>query len=809
MQKLIQRGASAASWERPEGMSALVHGLLQQRGVTSAQEAEDFLHPRAEHLHDPYLLSGMSAAVERILRARANAECVCVFGDYDVDGVSASSILTLYFKALEMDVKTYIPSRHEEGYGLNERAIVEIAKDASLLVTVDCGISCSTEVRLAQELGMDVIVTDHHRPGDRLPDCITVNPLLENYPFPYLCGAGVALKLVMALGAAIEREEGEIVTPAGWSAAGEYVDLAALATVADLVSLTGENRVIVSLGLERINENPRLGVKALIHASGMEGKTISAGNIGFQLAPRLNASGRLGDAMRAMELLTAEDEFTAETIAAQLEDENTERKSCEQKIVDEALEKMAQYDLLDHRIIVIKGEGWNSGVIGLAASRLATKYFYPVVLLAEKDGVCTGSCRSIPGVDIFAALSSCADLFVKFGGHRQAAGLTIESDKVEEMLLRLDDYLMENVHPDEYIPQMEYDLELDLGEVTLDAVRQMELLQPTGFGNPSPVLLSRVSVESARAVGKEGAHLQMRLSDGANELSAICFGEGARAGELAGEVRHMLYAPQINVWRDRVNVQCEVKNVLENDSDAVFARFGEKYSRYLRTYLTEMLYNIELHSPTVSFGAVPTVNRSLLSEWLSESPQGTVIAVASREGARSLRSFLKAEKSEQCAEVHIGRWSSDKRAFNSVSLCPVGKAEVRFERVVLWDAPECAFSHLPQGEVYRMDERVEGDWMGQMPDVKRLREIFVSLRSLTRSGTMVRMSGADIDNEAARASKGNWIEAAMALAVLRSMELIGKERERLYMLPVKKADPTDNILWKRLNIICGRIDGGV
>jgi len=804
MQRLIQRGGASAQWVRPEGMSALVHGLLMQRGVQSAQEAEAFLHPEAVHLHDPYLLPGMEAAVRRILRARDNGERVCVFGDYDVDGVSASSLLSMYLRSLDISVRTYIPSRHEEGYGLNARAVTDIASEASLLVTVDCGISCSEEVRLAQSLGMDVIVTDHHRPGDRLPECITINPLLGEYPFPFLCGAGVALKLVMALGAALEREAGDASVPAGWGAAQEYVDLAALATVADLVSLTGENRVIVSLGLKRINENPRLGVRALIRAAGLEGKSISAGSVGFQLAPRLNASGRLGDAGRAMELLTAQDEFTAETIAHQLEDENTARRACEQKIVDEALSQMDSYDLLDHRIIVLKGTGWNSGVIGLAASRLVSKYAYPVVLLAEKDGVCTGSCRSIPGVDIFAALSSCADLFVKFGGHRQAAGLTIESDKVEELILRLDDYLLENVHPDEYIPGIEYDLQQELSEVTSEAVGQMELLQPTGFGNPSPVLLSRVSVESARAVGREGTHLQMKLSDGQTGLSAICFGEGARAGELAGEERDMLYAPQFNIWRDRISVQCDVKNILENSAQAVFTRFDEKYSRYLRTYLTEILYNIELNSRT---GSSERIGRDILKEWLLSAPQGTAIVVSCREGARSLRAFLREENLERRVDVHIGRWSADRRAFNSVFLCPTGEANVRYERVVLWDAPQEAFGHLPQGELYGMCEYPSGDWMDVLPDVKRLREIFVAVRGLTRLGTVIRMSGTDIDNEAARAAGGNWIEAAAALAVLRSMQLIGPERERLYMLPVRKADPSGDPLWRRLEHIRSRNTG--
>ena len=795
MQRLIQRGGVTAPWACPKGMPALIHGLLMQRGISSSAEAEAFLHPEAGQLHDPMLLSGMTEAVERILRARENHEDVCVFGDYDVDGVSASSLLSLYLKEIGFHVSVYIPSRHEEGYGLNERAVIEIARDASLLITVDCGISCSHEVRVAQELGMDVIVTDHHRPGDKIPECTVINPLLAGYPFPSLCGAGVAFKLILALSAAIEAEAGAVSSPPGWSMAGKYVDLAALATVADIVPLTSENRVIVSLGLQKINAEPRPGVKALIHAAGLDGKAISAGNIGFQLAPRLNASGRLGDARRAMMLLTAQNETEAAPIAAELESENTARRACEQQIVDEALEKMKSYDLLAHRIIVLVGEGWNSGVIGLAASRLVTKYFYPVVLLAEKDGVCVGSCRSIPGVDIFAALSSCADLMTRFGGHRQAAGLTIDRDRVETLLARLDEYIEANVDREEYVPQMEYDLMLPLSEVTEEAVRQMELLQPSGFGNPSPVLLSEVTVDSARAVGKEGAHLQMRLSDGLCELPAICFGEGARAGELAGETTRMLHAPGLNVWRDRVSVQCEVKNVLESGANMVFERFIEKYTRYLRTYLTEVLYNIVLYSPDCT---LTEIDRMQVGKWLAESPQGTAIAVSSREGAEDLRDFLYKEGLQNRLDVKIGRWSEDIRAFNAAFLCPAGEANVRYERVILWDAPAEAFNALPKGKLYRLNEGIFGEWMKELPSVDRLREVFVAARKLTKAGEILRVAAADIDNEVARAAGGGWVEAMASLAALRSMELIGAEKERLYLLPFHKIDPMNDRTYQRI-----------
>lgn len=785
MHRLIQRGSVGSTWERPEGMPELIYGLLLQRGIASEEQAQRFLHPDETHLRDPYMMKGMSEAVERICEARRDAEAVCVFGDYDVDGVSASALLTTFLKKdMGMSVEVYIPSRHEEGYGLNQAAIIEIAKRATLLITVDCGISCDAEVKLAQSLGMDVIVTDHHRPGDKIPACTVIDPLLGGYPFGGLCGAGVAFKLVMALSMRLEEESGVFGEPRGWARAQHYVDLAALATVADIVPLQDENRVIVSLGLKKINTEPRLGIRALIHSAAMDGRIISAGNIGFQLAPRLNAGGRLGDARRAMRLLISENEEEAADIANELEAENTSRRDCEQKIVDEALALMEDYDLLTHRIIVLMGSDWNSGVIGLAASRLVTKYHYPVILLSEKNGVCTGSCRSIPGVDIFAALTCCSDLFVKYGGHRQAAGLTIEKDKVDEMVARLDEYISENVAAQEYVPEMEYDIELPLSAVTEEAVRQMELLQPTGFGNPSPVLLSEVQIDSARAVGKTGAHLQMHISDEHGELSAICFGEGARAGELTGQTRKMLYAPQLNVWRERISVQCEIKSVLESDAGSVFDAFEKKYTRFLRASLTEMLYNFKHLTEKPQ-----NISISQVAQQLRESAQGTAIVVSGREGACHLRAFLERESLLERVEVHLGRWSEDPRVFNSVFLSPSGEAPVRYERVILWDAPPQVFAHLPQGKLYVPEEQVCSEWMRHLPDVKRLREIFVAAKQLTKSGSLLRMTAADVENEVARAAHGHWLEAAAALAALRSMKLLSQERQRLEMMPPRKSDP--------------------
>ena len=770
MHRLVQRGAEGARWECPADMPELIYLLLTRRGVESSEAARAFLYPDAADLHDPMLLSGMAEAIARIRRAQDAGETVCVYGDYDVDGVCATSILTLYFRALGLSCVHYLPARHAEGYGLNDAAIEKIAQSATLLVTVDCGISCAHEVETAKALGLDVIVTDHHRPGDILPDCTVINPLLNDYPFPYLCGAGVAFKLVAALG--------------GLEEALSYVDLAALATVADLVTLTDENRVIVSLGLQRINREPRLGLRMMIERAALTGRDLSAGSIGFQIAPRINASGRLGDARRAFTLLTTSDELEAAALADELEAENTRRRDEEKRVVAECEAMMAHYSLLDHKIIVLCGSGWNSGVIGLAASRLVTEYHYPVILLAENDGVCVGSCRSIPAVDMFKTLSSCADLMTRFGGHRQAAGLAMPRENLETFIARLDEYLAENTQPDDYIPELEYDLSVPLDRISEDAVRLMERLQPTGWGNPAPVFLTRALIDSAKTVGRDGAHLQVQLEQNGARLQGVCFGQGALAGEIAGSERELLYAPSINEWQGRVSVQCEIKTILSEPPEKVFARFAGKYTRYLRTYLTDILYNIDLNQSA------------------REAPQGTVIAAATLEGAQSLLAFLRAYELTGRVNACCGIWPGDPTAQNAICLCPVGKPAA-CRRVVLWDAPAEAFGALPEGALYAAGRRSSGSWMDALYDVSQLRALYIAARNWG-DRPIIRMTLADIERETAR--NGRLPEDAgltAGLAVLHDMRLIEIDvsKASLRLLPMRKSNPEDSALYQRLKRI--------
>ena len=523
--------------------------LLLDRGVDTREKIDKYLHPKMDDLYDPMLMQDMDKAVAVVRDAVAKGEEIVVFGDYDVDGVTATAILLTYLRKQGAKVGYYIPDRHGEGYGLNIAAVEQIASHAKLLITVDCGITCPNEVARAIELGMRVIVTDHHQLGPELPVCSAVlNPLLGSYPFRRLCGAGVAFKLVQALG--------------GMEAIESLWELAALATIADIVPLLDENRVIVSFGLKAMASSQRPGLLALMESAGVDPKNVSASDVAFRMAPRINAGGRLALASRGVELLTTRRLDAAREIAAELDQDNTKRREIEMEIFQQADEKTRnEIDFLTERAIVVSGEGWNPGVIGLAASRLVEKYKWPTILLAQDGDVCVGSARSIPGVDIHQAMATCRDLFVRFGGHAQAAGLTIEKKNVAEFKRRLTEAILSQCEKEAFIPTEEYDLELELSDMTEELVSAFSSMQPTGFGNSAPVFCVRgVHTTDVRAIGKESAHLRMRLSSGSDMRNAIGFRMGDKVRSMP-EVIEAVVGLSINVWQDRRSVQCELRQI--------------------------------------------------------------------------------------------------------------------------------------------------------------------------------------------------------------------------------------------------------
>ena len=564
------------SKEKPEaaaalaeaGYPALLASVLAMRGVSDAASAEAFLSPTLDQMHDPFAMAGMERAVAAIRAAVAAKRRIVVFGDYDVDGVTATSVMLSHLRDMGADAGYYLPNRHGEGYGLSEKAVRSLSSAYSMMITVDCGITSIKETALAKELGMEMIVTDHHEPLDTLPDCVCVNPKL-GYPFPDLCGAGVAGKLVEALG--------------GRAALAKVIDLVGMGTIADIVPLLDENRVLAAEGLRMVNESMRPGISALAEVSGLLGKTLTSGHISFSIAPRINAGGRIGHSGKSVDMMLATDRAAALETARELDDLNRERQRQEQEILAEAVAQAEQEDLRSVRALVLCGDSWNPGVIGIVASRIVEKYHRPAFVLAREGDCFVGSGRSVPGVHLFQALNALPEgFFARYGGHEMAAGLTIRAERVGEFRRAIQQQL-ESLEPELFLHTAVYDIDASLSDIGLSLVRSLERLSPTGQANPMPILLMRdLEASCARLIGAEGAHLRFLLSDGkGNSMHATAFRCGGRVEDAQGPV-DALVVPEIDTYSGTEQVrmivrgferaQCAFAAELESKHDALLCR---------------------------------------------------------------------------------------------------------------------------------------------------------------------------------------------------------------------------------------------
>ncbi len=541
--RFISRCASSAPSfpDTPPWLSS----LLAARGIRTEEEAARFMNPSLTDLHDPFLLPGMAETVNLLREAITAGKTILVYGDYDADGICAASILMEVLHEEGASLAYRIPSRHTEGYGLNADAVREIAGKAQLLITVDCGISNVAEVDLAKELGLTVIITDHHQPPEVLPKAdVVMDPLLGNYPFPYLCGAGVALKICQAL--------------QGMAGVEKRLDLAALATVADIVPLQDENRIIVREGLKRMETTSRPGLKALLENAGVQ-PPVTADHLAFRLGPRLNAAGRLGDAKLGVHLLLTPDPAKAANIAGLLEEANRTRQNLEREMTSAALSQLSLDELANAHVIIVSGEDWNPGLIGLTAGRLCERFHLPVIALSVHGDTATGSCRSIPGVNIYKMLSACGDLLERFGGHEQAAGLNVKADLIPQLRERLEKEISAAAPEECFLPSMEYDLTVPFRVWTPETLALLDRLEPFGCGNPPPLfLLQGAEVQSLRRVGKDSSHLKLTVLDAdLTVVDGIAFSLGEVADE-APAVLDLLYRPVRNDFRGRVSIEAQV-----------------------------------------------------------------------------------------------------------------------------------------------------------------------------------------------------------------------------------------------------------
>jgi len=552
------------------GLSETVATVLVRRGLGDADVARAFLEPEGVS-HDPLLLGDMVAAVARLRLAAERGEKVCVHGDYDVDGICATALAVLTLREIGADVTWHLPSRFEEGYGVSAATIEQLAADGvRLVLTVDCGITAAVEVEVARQLGVDMIVSDHHRPAETLPDCPIVATKPSDYPFPDLCGTGVVAKIAQAL----LGPEHPLVA--------RHADLVALATIADVVPLVDENRALATIGLRGLSRTQKPGLRALMRVAGVDPATVDATAVGFRLAPRLNAAGRLGRPDVALHLVLTDDAREADLLANELEVLNRDRQAVEERILREAVAVVDGWpaEMRSRRAYVVWGEGWHEGVIGIVASRLVERFGRPVVLIAGEGDRWKGSGRSVPSFDLHAGLSACSGHLERFGGHRAAAGLTIRPDKLERFAAAFAVYADAELDEDDLAPVTRIDAIVPATALTLDLARELERLAPFGLGNPDVTLLVADCEAVAPSTVGEGKHLRFRVrQNGRDAGTAIAFGLGGQLDRLQS-ARHFDVAFRLkeNRWNGTVAPQLVVRRVFDT---------AESYEA-LRTWLAEL-----------------------------------------------------------------------------------------------------------------------------------------------------------------------------------------------------------------------------
>lgn len=544
------------------GCTPLVARILVGRGIATVEEAKAFLDCGLHRLHDPRSLKGVDEAVDRIVQALDAGEMIGIYGDYDVDGQTSAALLARVLKALGAEVATYIPHRTKEGYGLNIPALEELrAKGCTLVITVDCGISAIQEAEWARSNDLDLIITDHHQPHDDTPHAVSIiNPQLDlDYPCPYLAGCGVAFKLAEALSEAKTGDRG---------LAHRWIELVAIGTVADVVPLVGENRALVRVGLEKLNSGGAIpGLQALRAVAGVHTE-VTAGQVGFVLAPRLNAVGRVGDPSIGLKLLLAESYDEALPLARKLEAENDARRQLEEEVAEEARRVADElFDPEEDYGLVVHGRGWHPGVIGIVASRLAESYYRPTVILSVEGNEARGSARSIPGFDLYQALAACSEHFTAFGGHQAAAGLTLPADEIEAFRESFRQVTRSMLSPDDLIPRLQYEAEVEIAEITTDWVEAIKELEPFGMGNPAPVLVIRNCEIQASAVGKDKTHLRLWVADRDNHrrVDGIGFGIARQLLPQLGPKAtvDIAFVPDINEWNGRRSPQLRLRDIRE------------------------------------------------------------------------------------------------------------------------------------------------------------------------------------------------------------------------------------------------------
>ena len=539
--------------------SEIIARVLANRDIESLESSRSFFDPKLSHLHDPFLMKNMDIAAGMVAEKVKSGGRIFIFGDYDVDGTTGSSALFLFLTSLECDAKVYIPDRMKEGYGLSREGI-DVAKDwgADLLISCDCGINATDEVAYANDQNLEVIITDHHMPDENLPEANAIlNPKQPDcsYPFKGLCGGAVVFKLIQAVSQLLELDDDLV---------HQYIDLITLGTAADIVPLTDENRIIVKHGLKSLSKTKRPGLRALLEVSGLGEKELTVGRLLFWAAPRINAAGRLGDANRAVQLMTTENLPESLKLARELDEENRQRQDLQQSMVDEAIMKVnAEVDLKKEKAIVLWDDNWHEGVIGIVASKIKETYHRPAVIISLSNGTGKGSARSVKGFDLYENLTECRELLDGYGGHPMAAGLTLNRENLEDFRTRFSNLAYETLADDDLVNSLDIEGEMDLNLIDGRFMDFLEKLAPFGPGNMTPKFITRhvIPVGNPRLVGN-GDHLKFRAKKGETSYDAIGFNMGNHYEKLiTGKPIDIAYVVEKNEWQGRTSIQLNIRDI--------------------------------------------------------------------------------------------------------------------------------------------------------------------------------------------------------------------------------------------------------
>jgi single-stranded-DNA-specific exonuclease len=549
------------------GVSDSLANLMVQRNISSADEARAFFNPSLDYLHDPFLMKDMNIAVDRISTAVKKNEKILVYGDYDVDGTTAVALMYSFLKDQYSNVEYYIPDRYKEGYGVSFQGLdYAYQNNCKVIITLDCGIKAVEKVKYARTKGLDVIICDHHYPGDEIPRALAVLDPKQpscSYPYKELSGCGVGFKLIHAY----SRVHG-----IPFNKISHYLDLVAVSIASDIVPITGENRVMAYFGLKRLNESPRTGLKEIIRESEIN-KVLTIEDVVFKIGPRINAAGRMETGSKAVDLLVSSDTHLATGISKEINNFNIERRSVDRIITTEALRMIAEdQGTVNSRTTVLYNPNWKKGVIGIVASRLIETYYRPTVILTESNGFATGSARSVQGYDLYQAIEACSDLLESFGGHMFAAGLTLKKENIRPFMEKFEQYVNSTITEEQLVPRIFIDTELSFSEINDDFFRTMSQFQPFGPENMSPVFVSRnvFDTGSGRMVGSSGEHLKLDLcqeSTGQKSFSAIAFSQANHFEYIkGGNSFDICYSLEMNEFRGNRNLQLNIRDIKTPES---------------------------------------------------------------------------------------------------------------------------------------------------------------------------------------------------------------------------------------------------